>query len=188
MPTALRGSTRRRAAEHRSSSLSAPGRRRCVGAPASAHHPARLGDQSGHRVSDSELPELERPLRTRDGRRSAENRGRAACEDRRRREPLGIRTVGIQCQHVLHPPVHQRRKEVPSREHDWYAPGRAAGRRRHRRRGGRSGQRLFHLPRRAADGDRLIGLERQRQHLAQECRGGAARRCEGSMRLPNWAR
>ena len=99
--------------------------------------------------------------------------GEPLVEARRRRQHLGVGALGLQHQHVLHPPLDQRRQEVPPRLDDRHAPRRAARRRRHGRRRGRPGQRLLRGPRRAADGDRRLGLERQRQHVAQE-RGGRA--------------
>ena len=73
---------------------------------------------------------------------------------------------------VAHPPLDRQRARVPRRQPGWASAGRAARRGRHRHHRRRPGQSLFRRPR---EPDQLVhrGLERQRQHLAQEPARGA---------------
>ena len=88
---------------------------------------------------------------------------------------LGERPLGHHDAELLHPPLDRQRARVPCRQPGRPAPRCRPGRRRHRHRRRRSGQPLLRRPR-VARQPRHLGLERRRQHVAEEPAGRAERR------------
>ena len=88
---------------------------------------------------------------------------------------LGERPVRHDDAEVVDPPLDRQRARVPRRQPGRPAPRRSSGRRRHRHRRRRPGLPLLRRPRGARQ-PRHLGLERRRQHVAQEPAGRPERR------------